>query len=117
MHGWLKLAAFGSDPNAANWYGARSRQEIFYQDYFENLATQHDNFGFHVALSAPLAEDQWTGLEGIIHDVVLAQYLKEHDKLDAVEFYLCGPPLMIAACQKMLASLGVTPMQIAYDEF
>jgi Na+-transporting NADH:ubiquinone oxidoreductase subunit F len=99
------------------WYGARSRQEIFYDDYFEKLATQHDNFGFHVALSSPLAEDQWTGLEGMIHDVVLAQYLKEHDKLDAVEFYLCGPPLMIAACQKMLAALGVTHMQIAFDEF
>jgi Na+-transporting NADH:ubiquinone oxidoreductase subunit NqrF len=34
-----------------------------------------------------------------------------------VEYYLCGPPMMIKACTKMLADLGVPPHQIAYDEF
>lgn len=99
------------------WYGARSRQEIFYQDYFEQLAADHGNFKFHIALSTPLPEDQWEGHEGMIHDVVFAQYLKQHPNLSAVEFYLCGPPMMIKACRKMLDGLGVNVSQISFDEF
>ena len=99
------------------WYGARARQEIFYQDYFERLAAQFPNLRFELALSSPLPEDQWTGHTGFIHEVVLEHYLKAHDNLKAVEFYLCGPPMMIKACAKMLARLGVSDGQIAYDEF
>jgi len=99
------------------WYGARSRQEIFYQDYFEGLASKFPNFRFHLALSAALPEDNWTGHRGLIHEVVLEQYLKSHENLRAIEFYLCGPPQMIAACRKMLGSLGVVDHQIAFDEF
>jgi MocE subfamily Rieske [2Fe-2S] domain protein len=99
------------------WYGARSRQELFYQDYFEQLAAEHANFHFHAALSAPLPEDEWTGPCGMIHEVVLAQYLKSHEHPRAVEYYLCGPPLMIKACMIVLEELGVEPGQIAFDEF
>lgn len=99
------------------WYGARSRPEIFYQDYFAGIAAKFPNFRFHLALSAPLPEDNWTGHRGLIHEVVLEQYLKSHANLRAVEFYLCGPPQMIAACLKMLGVLGVADSQIAFDEF
>ena len=99
------------------WYGARSRQELFYQDYFERLAAQHPNFHYHAALSAPLPEDQWTGPCGMIHDVVFELYLKTHEHASAVEYYLCGPPMMIKACMKMLEGLAVEPSQIAFDEF
>jgi Na(+)-translocating NADH:ubiquinone oxidoreductase F subunit len=99
------------------WYGARSRQELFYEDIFENLAQGHPNFAFHLALSAPLPEDKWTGHTGFIHEVVLDQYLASHPNPKVVEYYLCGPPMMIKACTKMLAALGVPTSQIAYDEF
>ncbi|MCC5839681.1 MAG: NADH:ubiquinone reductase (Na(+)-transporting) subunit F [Opitutales bacterium] len=99
------------------WYGARSRQEIFYEDYFEELARGHSNFSFHLALSSPLEEDRWEGHEGFIHEVVLDQYLESHPNPKAVEFYLCGPPMMIKACTKMLADLGVEESQIAFDAF
>jgi len=99
------------------WYGARARQEIFYDDYFTALARAHPNFSFHLALSAPLPEDAWIGPTGLIHEVVLAQYLEGHSNPRAIEYYLCGPPAMIAACTRMLASLGVSATEIAYDEF
>ncbi|MCF7675118.1 MAG: NADH:ubiquinone reductase (Na(+)-transporting) subunit F [Akkermansiaceae bacterium] len=99
------------------WYGARSKQELYYQDYFESLAAEHPNFSFHPALSSPLPEDQWAGPTGFIHEVVLEQYLKDHPNPGAVEFYLCGPPMMIKACHKMLAALGVAEGQIASDTF
>jgi len=99
------------------WYGARSRQELFYGDYFTVLAKQHPNFTFHLALSSPLPEDNWQGHTGFIHEVVLEKNLRLHANPNAVEYYLCGPPMMIKACTKMLASLGVPPVDIAFDEF
>ena len=99
------------------WYGARARQDIFYQDYFEALARQHANFRFNLALSEPLPGDNWTSHTGYIHEVVRDSYLQQHPSIHAVEFYLCGPPAMIHACVTMLANLGVGHDQIAYDEF
>jgi MocE subfamily Rieske [2Fe-2S] domain protein len=99
------------------WYGARSRQEIFYDDYFHALAETHRNFSFHLALSSPLPEDEWPGHIGFIHEVVLEQYLREHPRPESVEYYLCGPPMMIKACTRMLEKLNVPAHQIAYDEF
>ena len=99
------------------WYGARSRQEIFYEDYFEELANANHNFTFHLALSAPLPEDNWQGPVGFIHDVVLNQYLRRHPSPESAEYYLCGPPMMIKACTRMLANLQVPTHHIAYDEF
>ena len=99
------------------WYGARSRQEIFYDEYFLGLAETHHNFTFNLALSSPQPEDQWNGPVGFIHDVVLEQYLAAHANPRAPEYYLCGPPMMIKACTKMLSALDVPSSQIAYDEF
>jgi Na+-transporting NADH:ubiquinone oxidoreductase subunit F len=99
------------------WYGARSKQEIYYQDYFQNLADLHPNFAFQLALSSPLPEDNWAGHCGFIHEVVLQQYLSPHANPEGVEYYLCGPPLMIKACLKMLADLDVPASRISYDEF
>ncbi len=99
------------------WYGARSRQEIFYEDYFQALSGAYHNFAFHLALSSPLPEDNWTGHVGFIHQVVLQHYLQRHPRPQTAEYYLCGPPMMIRSCTKMLANLGVPVGNIAYDEF
>ena len=99
------------------WYGARSRQEIYYDDYFSDLAEAHPNFEFHLALSDPLEEDEWTGHTGFIHEVVLVDHLENHPNPKALEFYLCGPPMMIKACTQMLDKLGVDPEQIPFDKF
>lgn len=111
------IEAEGSARRISYWYGARSRQEIFYQDYFRGLEMRSPNFSFHLALSAPLAEDGWTGHTGFIHEVVFDEHLRSHPNPHAIEYYLCGPPMMIKACNQMLASIGAPSKQIAYDEF
>jgi Na+-transporting NADH:ubiquinone oxidoreductase subunit F len=99
------------------WYGARSKQEVFYDRYFDELAAKHPNFAFHIALSSPLPEDGWTQHTGFIHEILLEHYLKDHPNPKAVEFYLCGPPMMIKACTTMLCELDIDSGQIAFDEF
>lgn len=99
------------------WYGARSRREMFYDEDFKAIARDFPNFRYTVALSEPLPEDGWTGPTGFIHKVVHDLYLKDHADPSEIEFYLCGPPMMLAAVNKMLFDLGVEKEQIAYDEF
>ena len=99
------------------WYGARSKQEIFYEQYFKNIKDKFPNFDFQIALSDALDSDQWEGHKGFIHEVVFENHLKNHVNLQGIEFYLCGPPMMIKASIKMLTDLGVTNEQIAFDEF
>lgn len=99
------------------WYGARSRREMFYDDQFKEVHQKFPNFSYNVALSEALPEDNWTGMTGFIHSALYENYLKNHEEPEEIEYYLCGPPMMIDAVQKMLDSLGVPPEMIAYDSF
>ncbi|MGL4837589.1 MAG: NADH:ubiquinone reductase (Na(+)-transporting) subunit F [Shewanella sp.] len=99
------------------WYGARSTREVFYQQDFDTLAAENDNFVWHVALSEPLPEDNWTGYTGFIHNVLYENYLKHHKAPEDCEYYMCGPPIMNSSVIKMLESLGVEPENILLDDF
>jgi len=99
------------------WYGGRSLKELFYQEDFENLEKEYENFSWHIALSDPLPEDNWKGYVGFIHRVVYDNYLKNHDAPEEIEYYLCGPPMMIQAVKTMLDNLGVEPDNIYLDDF
>ncbi len=99
------------------WYGGRSMREIFYQEDFDELQDKNENFKWHIALSEPLPEDNWNGLTGFIHQVLLDNYLSKHKAPEDCEFYLCGPPMMNSAVLKMLDDLGVEPENIMLDDF
>jgi Na+-transporting NADH:ubiquinone oxidoreductase subunit F len=99
------------------WYGGRSTRELFYLDEFRELERKHDNFKLNIALSEPLPEDNWTGYTGFIHQVLLDNYLKQHPAPEDIEYYICGPPMMLQAVLKMLDDLGVPSENIAFDDF
>ena len=99
------------------WYGARSKREIFYEEDFRKIEAEFPNFRFQIALSEPLPEDNWTGYTGFIHKVVLDNYLSKQSEPEDIEYYLCGPPMMLDAVQKMLDNLGVSKENIAFDDF
>ena len=99
------------------WYGARSLREAFYIEDFDKIQKECDNFKWYLALSEPLPEDNWTGYTGFIHQVVYDNYLKNHPAPEDIEYYLCGPPLMLKACMQMLDGLGVEPENILFDDF
>ncbi len=105
-----------TDRKVSFWYGGRSKRELFYMEDFEKIEKEFPNFSFNVALSEPLEEDNWDGPTGFIHTVA-HEYLKDHEDPTEIEYYLCGPPPMIAAVNKMLYDLGVEQEMIAYDEF
>ncbi len=99
------------------WYGGRSLRELFYTEDFRAIEKDFDNFSYHIALSEPLPEDNWDGPVGFIHQVVYDNYLSKHPEPEEIEYYLCGPPLMLQAVLKMLDELGVPEENIAFDDF
>ncbi len=106
-----------TDRKVTYWYGARSLREAFYVDHFDKIAEENENFEWHLALSEPLPDDNWEGYKGFIHQVLHDHYLKDHPAPEDVEYYLCGPPMMLKACMNMLDDLGVQPENIAFDDF
>lgn len=105
------------DKPATFWYGARSLREMFYKEDFDHIEATCPNFTYTVAMSDPQPEDNWTGKTGFIHQVIYDQYLNNHEAPEDIEYYLCGPPMMIDAVVKMLDLLGVPPENIMYDNF
>ncbi len=116
-HIFHQLNTLKTDRKITFWYGARSRQEIFYEKEFQDLEDKNNNFTFNIALSDPRPEDKWEGMTGFIHQCLYDHYLAKHPEPDEVEYYLCGPPMMLAAVREMLDNLGVEPEMIAFDDF
>ncbi len=107
----------GSRRKISYWYGARSLREVFYADEFEGLRTSHPNFSWNLALSEPLPEDNWSGPQGFVHQVLYDNYLGRHPAPEDCEYYFCGPPMMNEAVVGMLYDLGVDEENISFDDF
>ena len=116
-HIFDQLKRLNSTRNMTFWYGARSKKEMFYDDEFQALQKNNPNFKYHVALSDPLPEDGWDGYVGFIHQILRDHYLEKHDDPTDIEYYICGPPMMLEAMRVMLDDLGVEPSMVAYDDF
>ena len=116
-HIFDQLKRLQSKRKMSFWYGARSKREMFYEDDYNGLAADNDNFEWHVALSDPQPEDNWDGMTGFIHNVLHENYLKDHEAPEDCEYYMCGPPMMNAAVIHMLKDLGVEDENIMLDDF
>ena len=116
-HIFDQLGRLRSKRKMTYWYGARSLNEMFYQEDFDTLAKEHDSFTWYTAMSDPQPEDNWDGLTGFIHQVLYDEYLKDHPAPEDCEYYICGPPMMLSAVLQMLDDLGVEPENILFDDF
>ncbi|MEY4195826.1 MAG: hypothetical protein RLZZ226_2194 [Pseudomonadota bacterium] len=116
-HIFDQLRRLKSQRKMTFWYGARSLREMFYVEDFDQLQAENSNFTWHIGLSEPLPEDNWTGYTGFIHNVLYENYLKNHPAPEDCEYYLCGPPMMNTAVINMLLNLGVERENIMLDDF
>jgi len=96
------------------FFGCRTTRDIFYLDAFRALARRHPNFQAVYALSDPLRpEERWDGERGFIH-LAVDKVLEPGRRRQA---FLCGPPPMIEAVQRVLTDKGLDAEDIFYDEF
>ena len=102
------------------WYGARSWKEVFYYDQFREIEKNFPNFEFHLALDRPDPAADELGVSyktGFVHQVIHDNYLSQHEEPEEIDFYMCGPPMMNDAVQKMLYNLGVPDENVLFDDF
>jgi len=109
-----------SEKKVTFWYGARSWKEVFYYDQFRDIEKNFPNFEFHLALDREDPEADKLGIEyktGFVHQVIHDNYLSQHEEPEEIDFYMCGPPMMNDAVQKMLYDLGVPDENVLFDDF
>jgi Na+-transporting NADH:ubiquinone oxidoreductase subunit F len=110
------------------WYGGRSKAELFYIEHFRSLEREFKNFKFHLVLSDAQESDNWVakkdlndtegdGFVGFVHQVVIDQYLTNHEAPEDIELYFCGPPLMNQAVLKMADDWGIPDENVRFDDF
>ncbi len=130
-HIFDQFRRLNTDRKVSFWYGARSFREAFYVEDFDTIQKENDNFIWHIALSDVIDEDDWenpesetrkplgskNGYVGFIHQVLLDNYLKNHESPEDCEYYICGPPMMNTAVMDMLDDLGVEPENVLFDDF
>jgi propane monooxygenase reductase subunit len=103
----------GIDRKATFYYGARTRQDLCFEDELRALETTLPDFTYIPALSDADGDTEWDGKVGLITDVLRAG---GHD-LSKADAYVCGPPPMVEAALELLPSLGVDDKRIFYDKF
>ena len=116
-HIFDQLLRINTNRKITFYYGARSLKEVFYKEEYDELAMKYKNFNWTLALDNPLPEDNWEGPTGFIHQVILDEYLNDHQAPEDCEYYMCGPPAMMNAVFGMLDDLGVESEAIRFDDF
>ncbi|HJW25086.1 MAG TPA: phenol 2-monooxygenase domain-containing protein [Rhodocyclaceae bacterium] len=95
-------------------YGQRTRAELYYHDYFEDLARCHPNFTYVPVLSHEPEDSGWTGRRGFVHEAAKEQFDNDFRGYKA---YLCGPPAMIEACITTLMQGRLFERDIYMEKF
>ena len=108
--------ASGEDRPVYFFYGARTRADLFYLDRIAAITAANPAITFIPVLSHVQDDDEWTGAEGFVHQVVGTELKRMGIEGDA-DAYACGPPPMIDALQPVLFLQDFDPDRTFFDKF
>lgn len=112
-----QLQQSGSSRRIEFWYGARGEDDLFYVDEFNELQDRYERFRWHVVLSGNQTDSNWSGATGFVHEQVRKSVLLDTNRYRDFEYYICGPPPMLAATRQLLTEFGVPATQVFFDDF
>ena len=92
-------------------FGVRYERNIMYQEEFEAMAAQHQNFHFWPTLSRP--ESPWQGRTGHVQSHLMEAIGDRRD----VDVYICGLKLMVDDVRSRLKELGFDRKHIIYEKY
>lgn len=108
--------ASGEDRPVYFFYGARTRNDLFYLDEFARMASEIERFTFVPVLSHADDDADWDGERGFVHEVVGA-HLRRLGLGEAVDVYACGPGPMIEALTPVLYMNDIESDRVFFDKF
>lgn len=95
------------------YWGARSLQDLYLPELPKQWTSEHSNFTYIPVLSEPLAQDEWRGRTGLVHEAVLA----DHADLSGYQVYCCGNPQMVEAAHMAFQERGMPENEFFSDAF
>jgi ferredoxin-NADP reductase len=97
------------------FYSNRRPEDAPFLDLLAALPAQNPHFHFTATMTAiAKSRRQWTGETGVIDREMVLRHVPE--PVGPI-YYIAGPPAMVAAMRKMLASAGVDEDDIRTEEF
>lgn len=98
-----------STRQVALYWGGRRPQDLYMHALCEEWATTLHNFTYIPVVSDAIAEDQWAGRTGFVHQAVIA----DHADLSGYQVYACGAPVVVDSAKRDF----VKQCQLPEDEF
>jgi Na+-transporting NADH:ubiquinone oxidoreductase subunit F len=103
------------------FYGARSLSEAFYLEDFWAIEKDFPNFRFYLTLDRPDPVADKKGVKysaGFVAPEMGRLYLNEHEAPEDIQYFMCGPPMMVKTVKDLLDSLGVDlETNLHFDDF
>jgi predicted ferric reductase len=94
-------------------WGINTKDEIFYEDYYESLMKSHDRFRYHITI----ADEKVDGYGfGFVNQPFLEESGVDMANSEA-DFYICGPLAMMDSIEKILRANGVAKARIHTEKF
>ncbi|WP_422648126.1 CDP-6-deoxy-delta-3,4-glucoseen reductase [Cupriavidus sp. H18C1] len=78
------------------YWGGRRPRDLYMHALCEQWARELPNFRYVPVVSDALAEDDWDGRTGFVHQAVMADY----PDLSGHEVYACGAPVMVESARR-----------------
>jgi len=101
------------DRKVTFYFGARSGEDLYMMDVLKDLEKSMPNFELKCCLSRAKDEDNWTGDDGRVTDLI-EKYIEDASDKEA---YLCGSPKVIDSVVEKLQAKGMPEEHIYYDKF
>ena len=103
------------------FYGARSLSEAFYLEDYWAIEKDFPNFKFYLTLDRPDPVADEKGVKytaGFVAPEMGRLYLNEHEAPEDIQYFMCGPPMLVKAVENLLDSLGVDlETNLHFDNF
>ncbi len=96
------------------YWGGRRPQDLYMHLLCQEWASTLPDFTYIPVISDALAEDQWQGRTGFVHQAVYT----DHADLSGFEVYACGAPIMVESAKRdFIAQYGLPLDAFFADSF
>jgi ferredoxin-NADP reductase len=93
-------------------YGNRSESDIVFKKELEEMEKQNENLKVVFILNE--ASNAWKGATGVIDAELVKKEVPDYKER---VFYVCGPPPMVQAMEKLITDLGLPQTQLRLEAF
>ena len=94
------------------FYGCRTENDIAFRQELEKMQAEDKNL--KIVFTVNETTPQWRGAVGLITADMIQKELPDYKE---AMFYLCGPPPMVTAMEKLIVSIGLQKEKLKLEYF